>query len=412
MKQSIIHLFTIVIIVLLFTETIAAQNGAPSAYTNFGVGRIESAATVKYQGMGGAGIALPSQYSVNSLNPASLSSIKSEQMLIDFGIRSSYTNYEHDTESGNGLSGGLNNINLAFRSGKRWVTSFNISQYSSVGYNILSTDYIEGTTMQISKSYEGSGGLNKLAMSNSLTLGKNLSLGLELSYIFGKLTKQENYYSSVIGGELDIEYADFLQQIYLEAGFQYKIPLAKSNVFVGATYSPEANFKTSREVVTSSTSGAGIYEDLDRESYKIPATYGGGLGWMNHHGIQVAVDYRFQNWANIDYGNSLANYKDSHRFSGGLEYQRRKSRRANPYTWRLGGYYEDSYIEVKGKTILDRGITAGIGIPMRSKNSYLNMSINYGQRGTANNTLITENYYGISVSMSMLEGWFRKRQFE
>lgn len=98
-------------------------------------------------------------------------------MLIDLGIRSSFTTYEHNTESGNGLSGGLNNISLAFRSGKRLVTSFNIVQYSSIGYNVASSDYIEGTSTQIAKNYEGNGGLNKVAMSNALVLGKNLSLG-------------------------------------------------------------------------------------------------------------------------------------------------------------------------------------------------------------------------------------------
>ena len=400
------------VIFQMFTLNADAQNGAPSAYTSFGVGRIENEATVKYQGMGGVGIALPTKYSINALNPAALGSIESEQMLIDIGLRSGYTEYEHDTESGSGLSGGLNNITLAFKSFKNIISSVNLTQYSSVGYNISSSDYIQGTTSEIYKGYEGSGGLNKLGFSNAYVPFKNFSLGLEVSYIFGKLNKEENYYSDEIGGSLAVEYADFLQQICLKTGFQYKIPFKKYDLFIGGTFSPETKFATSREVTTSSSSGAGIVEEVDADAYKIPATYGGGLGWVNKNGIKVALDYKFQNWANIDYSNTLASYKDSHRFSGGVEYKNKKSRRANPYLWQLGGYYEDSYIEVKGRSLMDKGITCGVGIPMRSRNSYLNVSFNYGQRGTSNNSLITENYYGLSLSMSMTEAWFRKRQFE
>lgn len=396
----------------LIVSTIYAQNGAASAYTSFGVGRIENSATIKNQGMGGTGIALPSQYSVNSLNPASLSGIESEQMLIDIGLKLNYTSYEHNTESGGGFSGGLNNLILAFKSGKKLFTSISLTQYSSVGYNILSSAYIEGTDIPVSKSYEGTGGLNEFALANSYAANKNFSLGLKLSYLFGQLKKNEFYSATDIGGDLNVDYSDYLQQFDVETGFQYKIPLANSNLFIGGIYSPQIKFKTTREVTTSSSSGAGIFEEVDSDDYEIASNIAGGLAWTNVHGIKVALDYHFQNWDEIEYGNALAEYKDSHRFSGGMEFRRRKSRRVNPYLWQLGGYYEDSYIKVKGKTILDRGITCGVGIPMNTKNSYLNISLNYGKRGTASNTLINEDYYKVSVSMSMMEGWFRKIKFD
>lgn len=58
MKQRILHAISIICILLLLAISSNAQNGASSAYTTFGVGRIESASTIKYQGMGGVGVAL------------------------------------------------------------------------------------------------------------------------------------------------------------------------------------------------------------------------------------------------------------------------------------------------------------------------------------------------------------------
>ncbi|WP_066631884.1 OmpP1/FadL family transporter [Labilibacter marinus] len=406
--------YSLIIIGLLsfIIEGLQAQNGAASAYTSFGVGRIESGATIQYEAMGGTGIALPSEYSINTLNPASLAGLKSEGIIFDLGLRTSFTEYSHDTESGSAFTGGLNNLTLAFKPGEKWVTSFNVSQFSSLAYKINSETYIDGSTTLIDKNYEGSGGLSEVSVSNAYAVNSNLSLGLTLSYVFGKLNKQESYSSSVIGGDLTVDYGDFLQQMTVGAGIQYKLPLKKSNLLFGATYNPAVNFNTEREVQTSSSSGAGIIEEMEEDDYKIPANLGGGVAWMNNHGIKIALDYRYQSWSNINYSSPIAEYKDSHKFNGGVEYRRRKSRKLNPYLWRLGGYYEDSYIQVKGKTIMDRGITAGVGIPLRGQSSYLNVSFNYGSRGTNNNALITENYYGISVSMSMVESWFKKRTFD
>lgn len=398
---------------VLFTSHIGmAQTGSPSPYTSFGVGRIENTGTVKYQGMGGTGIALPSQFSVNTLNPASLSTIQREQMIIDLGIRANYTQFEDGSESGNSLAGGLNNISLAFRTGKNIATAISISQFSSVGYSILTNAYIDGTSNKIAKEFEGKGGIDELALSNSFALGDHLSLGVKLSYLFGKLSQTEYYIGEEIGGDLSVDYSDFLQQGYFQLGFQYQIPLKENSFFFGGTYSKHTAFKTSREVETSSTSGAGIYEDLDTDPYEIPTNLGGGIAWMNNRGISIALDYRFQNWDEISYNNPVSEFKDSHRFSGGLEYSRSKSRKANPYIWRLGAYYEDSYIKVKGRGIIDQGLSCGVGIPTRADKSRINVSFNYGRRGTANNTLITEKYYGLSVSMCMLETWFKKQQFK
>ncbi len=384
-KNSVLILF-----IFMMCASSLAQNGAPSTYTSFGIGRIERTGNARIQAMGGVGIALVSEYSVNTLNPASLAGVNAEQMLINLGVKGNYATFSHNSESGTGISAGLNNITLAFKSSKKIRTAVNINQFSSVGYNILSNDYIQGTNTLIDKSYRGSGGINQISLINSIGLSENLSLGTKLSYLFGKLRKTEFYSSSEIGGDLSVEYADFLQQIYLEAGFQYKIPIRESTLMLGGIFSKRTKFGSNREVTTSSSSGAGIIDEIESNTYEIPSYFGTGLSWSNHKGILIAFDYRYDNWKEIQYTNPLTELKNSHFINGGLEFKRRKSRRANPFTWRIGGFYEDSYIKVMGNAIQDKGITMGVGVPLRTKNSYLNLSFKYGNRGNQNKSLITE----------------------
>ncbi|WP_068472845.1 hypothetical protein [Saccharicrinis aurantiacus] len=395
---------------ILWVQITIAQTNSLSPYSSFGVGRIENSGFGNNQGMGGAGIALPTTNRINALNAASLSGVDSLEMLFDIGLGINSTTYSSSSGDASAVSGGLNNIALAFKLSPIINTSIGISQFSSIGYNVTSSTYIDGGNSEINKSYEGSGGIDEVFISNSISIFKNFSLGLKFSYLFGQIKKTEYYNDSEIGGELELNYADNLKQIYFEPGFQYHINTTKNTFSIGGIYSPEVNFNSSRSVTTSSTSGAGIIEDIDGDNYELPSMMAGGVAWVNKSGIKLAIDYRLQKWSNIEYTSVKVSYKDSHKFAAGLEYTNTKSKRAAPYIWQLGGYYEDTYLKVKGKSIVDRGINLGVAVPLRNKDSYLNLNFNYGKRGTNDNTLITEDYYGMNLSLSIMEQWFKKQK--
>ncbi len=384
----------------------------PSVYTAFGIGKLNNSGLIKNQGMGGTGLAQSSDNFINILNPASLTGIDSLNMLIDIGLGIGKANYKTNEGNGNSTYGGLSNISLAFRSSNHTFTGFGLSQYSSIGYNIITSENINGSLDNVSKEYRGDGGIDQVYLSNAILINKNLSLGLKISYLFGQIKKTETFASQVIGGKLAIEYADYIKQFSFEPGFQYQFKVKGNKIRLGATYCPEIQFTTNREVTTSSSSGAGIFEEQRADDYKVPTNVAGGLSISNKMGMTLAFDYRYMNWADITYSSKAASLKDSHRFSGGAEYRNAESRNANPFLWQFGGYVEDSYIRVEGRSIIDAGVNFGVGIPMKNSKSYVNIGINMGRRGATDNSVITENYYGINISLSMVEYWFRKRQFE
>src|SRR5690606_8738787 len=81
-------------------------------------------------------------------------------------------------------------------------------------------------------------------------------------------------------------------------------------------------------------------------------------------------------------------------------------------TYRAGLEYEQTPYIVSGKNISDIGINFGGSIPMNSL-SLMNLAFKYGTRGSGANGLVRENYFKISLGISINDNsWFYKRVFE
>jgi hypothetical protein len=79
-----------------------------------------------------------------------------------------------------------------------WQTSVGFMPFSSVGYTINATDYVQGELSAYTKTYQGSGGINQFYWAHSFKLIKNLGLGMNISYYLGSISQTETGSS---GGE-------------------------------------------------------------------------------------------------------------------------------------------------------------------------------------------------------------------
>jgi hypothetical protein len=86
--------------------------------------------------------------------------------------------------------------------------------------------------------------------------------------------------------------------------------------------------------------------------------------------------------------------------------------------YRLGCYQYTLPYVYGGSQLHDRGITAGIGIPVLAQQalSSVNIGLTYGTRSGKLPTLLNENYLGISLGLilapSFYERWFKKRKLD
>ena len=126
-----------------------------------------------------------------------------------------------------------------------------------------------------------------------------------------------------------------------------------------------------------------------------------------------------QNWSNATFFGQMDNLSNSTLMSLGFEYLPGGSRGSVFKYWdgvafRGGLHYNQNYFKLStGETpINDFGISFGLGLPMKRSKTSFNVSLQVGQRGTLENSLIKENYAIVGISFNLSEMWFVKSKFD
>ena len=78
--------------------------------------------------------------------------------------------------------------------------------------------------------------------------------------------------------------------------------------------------------------------------------------------------------------------------------------------YRAGFRYENTGLVIKDKSIEDYGMNFGLGLPLGF--SKIDLGFEVGVRGTQYNNLIRENYFNLSVGLSLSDKWFKKRKID
>ena len=65
---------------------------------------------------------------------------------------------------------------------------------------------------------------------------------------------------------------------------------------------------------------------------------------------------------------------------------------------------------IKEKRINDYGMNFGLGLPLGF--SKIDVGLEVGVRGTTYFNLVRENYFNLSVGLSLSDKWFKKRKID
>jgi hypothetical protein len=291
-----------------------------------------------------------------------------------------------------------------------------ISPYSTVGYNIITLNDIEGSLSKYASSFEGSGGITLAYLTQSLKLTKNLFLGVNASYLFGPLVQQQTIVQSDLNVNYSITHNYYLRTYYLDYGLQYNFKVNKLKYEIGLIYANKQSLHSSYSVLIQD----GNFSTIDAsegktKSMKIPETGGIGLAVSNPGKFLVAADYQLQKWSELKYPTMAGNFINAHMFSAGLEIRPWKEGVANKYfqnwQYRIGANYNTSYLKIGGQAITGFGVNFGVGLPLKEE-STINFAIEAGKNGTTKHNLIDEKYLMLHMNFSINEKWFLKRVFD
>jgi len=415
-KMKLYNITLLITLTLILTGFSSFGQNTVSPLSIFGAGEIQSGGFGTNKGMGGAGIALESGNYLNNLNPASYAGMDSLRIILEFGIEGKAYNLQNTSISTNGFNANLAYVAMGFKYSRWMAGSFGVVPFSSIGYSLYRINDVEGMYEQYVSNYVGKGGITRFYYANAIRLFHNLSLGVNVSYMFGTLTQQEDLLPTDIVPDILIERKDYLHSPYFDFGLQYKFNIAKTDYSLGLTYAIEQSLNSRHYTTVYDNSSSVIQSDSEKMDYLvIPETIGTGLG-IKGKNYKVALDYTYQGWKGLDYPMQYDEFKNLHKVAAGLEIKPWDFSAMNKFyqnwTYRCGVSYESSYIQLNGSPVTNQNVTIGFGIPMYGDLSKIDFSITGGVYGTATNKLMNERYLKFNLGISFNELAFLKRVIE
>ncbi len=407
-----IQRLTLAIAAMAMTMWAAAQGSSTSPYSRVGYGLLSDNASSIQRSMGGVGYAMQNGRVVNAMNPASYSQVDSLTFLWDVGVDLTNLWSKENSKSGYNFGGGLDYLTGQFRITKRFGGSLGLVPFSSVGYTF-------GNKLDNGEEFRGgSGGLAQLYLGAGYELFKGLSLGANFSYLFGTTTNSTSVTdeSSAVFNRV-MEVRDWNVQV----GLQYALHLGTADRLVfGATYQPNKSLHghtwgTLYDLQDNDIDTVG-YTSL-KGKYELPHTIGVGVSYEWNHRLLGEVDFTYQKWADAKYsplqGFEEGGMKFDNRWkaAAGLQYTpNRRGSYVGAMMFRVGGFYNHDYMNIRGNNVRDYGASIGVGLPVPSGKTMVNIGLEWKHRYTAPTSLIKEDYLNITIGVNVNEMWFWKNK--
>jgi long-subunit fatty acid transport protein len=420
--------FFFVASLILMGSGLLAQIGVDSPYSRFGIGQIENNNTIaRFKAMGGVSVAMSGNRFINPSNPASYAAFDSLSFLFNAGLNASSVTYRTTTQTEQGSHATLSYITLGFPVTRWWRSSTGLLPYSQVGYSIQ-VPFENEQTGRYNKVFEGDGGLNQLYFGNAFKLHKDFSVGVNLSYIFGRSTNSLLIYSPDSNYFANTKVENRLQanDFVVDYGLLYRKNLGnKMSLQLGLTYNQQVNLGVKREYLVRSIFGGvngGVEYVLDTIDYRpaekgqISLPAGAGFGFMleKQNRWLVAMDINWRNWENFKAFGKSDSLVNSMNIALGGQFTPNHTSISGYWkrvSYRMGARYEQTYLQLFGKQINEFGISFGLGLPLPRTLTTIDISAEVGRRGTTEKNLIQETFVNLTVGVSIYERWFEKRRY-
>ncbi|QYA25274.1 hypothetical protein G3I01_07035 [Gramella sp. MT6] len=409
-----------IVIVALFSAFIAeAQENVSSPYSYYGIGLTNFKGTVENRSMGGLSIFADSIH-INMQNPAGYGRLK----LTNYAVGASHDriSLETDSDSDNAKITSLDYLSLAFPVSDKVGIGVGVLPYTSVGYRIL--DMEEGSASLLN----GRGGMNKVFLSAGWAVTKDLSIGVDANYNFGNFQNSQSINREDLQyGTTDVNRSD-IKGFTFNFGANYQKDLTETlKLHISSTYAPamDLDSENSRAISTvdfSSGSGRIIdFRELDLSDtqFEFPSklSIGAGLGEENKWfiGAEYASVGSSSYEDSFSFRGDNGDYQDASQFSLGGFYIPQYNSFSSYFermVYRAGFRFDETGLIVNEEPINEFGISFGLGLPVGSNFSNINLGIELGQRGTKDSGLIQENFLRLSIGLSLNDKWFTKRKFD
>lgn len=406
-----------------------AQN-VTTPYSMYGYGILGDRATSMQRQMGSVGYAMNSGRQINVMNPASYAAIDSLTFLFDMGADVTLLWQKEGSVKQRSTGGGLDYITMQFPITKYLGGSVGLLPYSSVGY-AFGKDIKYGAMEN-----QGSGGITQAYIGVGGKF-KGFSLGANVAYSFGNIINDVYATPSSTGQSL-VEHVMQIRDWDLVIGAQYTAKFSRTDrMAVGLTFTPKkslhGNTWVTAQELTQGTNSATIDTVASSKmggKYYTPMSIGAGISYRHERisSWMVEADISYQEWSKATYSplykEGLEHTPDNMVFQG-MKFNNRtryavggeivpkiRGNYLERMAYRAGVCYTDDYLNIRGNRLREFGVTCGFGFNTPEGKTMINLGLEWKRRAAHPQSLITENYFNITLGINVNELWFWQRRIK
>lgn len=405
-----------------------AQDNSPYSQFGFGETRDQSPASLNSWCPSCASFQDPYRFTIS--NPASLGTL--DRSLLQAGIYFRTMTLEAGDRQDRFSNVVPEYLTLAFSPLKKnWSLSAGLVPYSKMDYNIKQFNPSSGNGLPPDTSiFRGKGGLYEGYGAFGYNY-KQLSIGVKTAYLFGTMNKSTTVRLQDTVNVFNTRYRE--QTVYRgfswKAGLQYSVKTTSTQRLVfGVAGQAGLNIGAMRDFVYERVySGVDLAYDTifssfgQRGTVTLPATVETGFMYTKF-ASENSQSVRWQVGTNLSYS-SASSYRsfgapdslvNAYRVSVGLEWTPREEAIEGFYNrvrYRVGVYYGEGPLLLRKQVLTQMGALVGFGIPIR-KTSFIDISVDFGSHGTAEQNLLKEKYIRGVVGFSLSDVWFLQRRYD
>jgi hypothetical protein len=402
-----------------------------SPYTMYGVGELHTPGTVAQRSMGGVGVAMQSNLVHNPLNPAALGNMMQQSFIFNFGLEGQNFYAKQGDAKTSFNSFNVRDIAIQFPITKRLAMSASVTPYSSVGYRILTEEKNPDVLADIGYVdyyYTGEGSITEAKLAMGWEPFKRFYIGASAMFYVDDIDRfNTTRITALTAGQGTFSSASKLNnlsasRIMGNVGVQYHIIMKpKAALTVGAVYDfgGELKAKTKEFISSNNVFSDTVSMKKGVSPIALPRSISAGL-YFHSPKVVAGFDYVYQDWESkneYDEVNKVG-YTNTHTYKLGVQFTPNRGdvrRVLNRWSYRMGARYGQSYMTFYGTKLPEVALTLGVGIPIKLfGTSSIDVGVELGRRGTLSNGLIRDNYFKISLGMSMFgeDYWFSRYKID
>ncbi len=202
-----------------------------------------------------------------------------------------------------------------------------------------------------------------------------VNIGISMNYYLGHRIR----YWKLDFEDTDYEDAKYeIEKVYKNPGFTVGISKKIGKVSLGATYSSHVKLEGGITYKYDHTPYADTLNLVDDFLFEVPAQISGGITWKFLEKYKASADAHYQMWEEtIDYN------KNTLKLGLGFAYDPLSGYGSwyEKIPFRFGGYYRELPFNVNNEKIIEKVLTVGSSIPLKSPNKKIEFAVSYTTRG-------------------------------